>query len=303
VVNDWYLNSTNGDYYEKTGTSTWTLRGNLKGPTGNTGTTGNTGPAGSIWRSGSGAPAGALGVVGDWYLNTANGDYYEKTGASAYTLRGNLTGPAGTPGEKWFTGAGAPAGGTGIVGDWYIDTATYDFYEKTGASAWTLRGNFKGATGNTGLTGADGPQGPAGQQGARTVELLSPNETASAVATNLAVSTVNAVSDPNFRRLLDLRTLTKLKVMGRFGGTVVAATKLRIQYHTSPNPAIATGDAGWTTLADSAGSHTAGTMFYTAELAVPAGAQINDCQIRCVIFSGDGAADPTISACVCNFYS
>jgi len=133
--------------------------------------------------------------------------------------------------------------------------------------------------------------------------LQSPGDAASAAATNLALNTVNAVSDPNYRRLLDLRSLTKLKIMGRFGGTVVAATKMRIQYHTSGNPAIATGDAGWTTLADSAGSHTVGTLFYTAELAVPAGAQINDCQIRAVIFSGDGAADPTLTACVCNFYA
>ena len=54
-------------------------------------------------------------------------------------------GSAGTPGEKWFSGSGAPAGGTGAVGDWYYRTDTGDFYEKTGASAWTVRGNLKGA--------------------------------------------------------------------------------------------------------------------------------------------------------------
>jgi len=76
-----------------------------QGPQGPTGTTGAQGPPGSIWRSGTGAPAGALGVVGDWYENDANGDIYEKTGASTYTLRDNLTGPQGPQGTP---GAGAP---------------------------------------------------------------------------------------------------------------------------------------------------------------------------------------------------
>jgi hypothetical protein len=90
-----------------------------QGPIGNTGAqgaTGNTGaqgPQGSIWRSGTGAPAGALGAVGDWYENDANGDIYEKTGASTYTLRDNLTGPAGPQGNP---GAGAPDATTSTRG-------------------------------------------------------------------------------------------------------------------------------------------------------------------------------------------
>lgn len=68
-------------------------------------------------------------------------------------------GPAGTPGEKWFSGSGAPAGATGIVGDWYLDTASGDVYEKTAASTWTVRGNIRGPQG---LQGIQGPQGPAG---------------------------------------------------------------------------------------------------------------------------------------------
>lgn len=101
IVNDRYLNNSNGDHYQKTGTTTWTLLGSLKGTDGATGATGATGPAGaagspgSVWRSGSGAPSGSLGIVGDWFLNTVNGDVYEKTGASTYTLRDNLTGPSG----------------------------------------------------------------------------------------------------------------------------------------------------------------------------------------------------------------
>jgi len=72
------------------------------------------------------------------------------------------TGPQGPTGqaEGWSSGSGAPAGGAGAVGDWYLDTASGDVYEKTGASTWTNRGNIRGPTGATGPTG---PQGPAGQ--------------------------------------------------------------------------------------------------------------------------------------------
>jgi hypothetical protein len=179
---DWYLDSVSGDFYEKTGSTTWTLRGNLKGPTGATGATGSTGSqgpagtAGSKWYSGGGAPSAATGIVGDWYLNDANGDVYEKTGSSTWTLRDNLTGPTGATGsqgpqgatgqaEAWWSGAGAPASGTGAVGDWYLDTTTGDVHEKTGASTWTLRANIKGPTGATGSQGSTGSQGVAGTPG------------------------------------------------------------------------------------------------------------------------------------------
>jgi hypothetical protein len=60
-------------------------------------------------------------------------------------------GPAGTPGEKWYTGAGAPPGATGIVGDFYIDTSNGNYYEKTATTTWTIVGS---------LTGPQGPPGP-----------------------------------------------------------------------------------------------------------------------------------------------
>src|SRR5580765_6316655 len=103
------------------------------GPTGPTGPTGSTGPQGPIG-------------------NTGN------TGA---------TGPQGTPGENWFAGSGVPSGTlpTSIVGDWYLDTSTGDVYEKTSASAWTLRANIKGPQGNTGPQGIQGVQGPVGPGG------------------------------------------------------------------------------------------------------------------------------------------
>jgi Collagen triple helix repeat (20 copies) len=162
-----------------------------KGDTGSQGPQGNAGAPGSVWRSGTGAPAGALGIIGDWYENDANGDIYEKTGASAYTLRDNLTGPQGSAGatgsqgpkgdtgsqgiqgvqgpqgaaEGWYSGAGAPSGATGVIGDWYLDSTSGDIYEKTASAVWTLRANIKGPTGSQGPQGIQGATGNTGAQG------------------------------------------------------------------------------------------------------------------------------------------
>jgi hypothetical protein len=68
------------------------------------------------------------------------------------------------------------------------------------------------------------------------------------------------------------------------------------------NPAVATGDAGWTTLATSAGNHTANTLFYTPEFAIPAGARANDVLVRACIFSGNSNADPSITGVTINTY-
>jgi hypothetical protein len=138
--------------------------------------------------------------------------------------------------------------------------------------------------------------------GASNVTLLPPHATASDVATNLALSTVNAVNDPNYRLMMDARGKTIFRIMGRMGGTLVSATQIRIQYHLGGDPTVGTGDAGWATLGDSGGSRTANIMFYTSDIAIPGAALVNHLLIRAVLFSGDGAADPTITACALNLY-
>lgn len=50
---------------------------------------------GSTWYSAAGAPGTGVGIDGDFYLNTANGDVYKKVGG-VWVLQMNLTGPAGT---------------------------------------------------------------------------------------------------------------------------------------------------------------------------------------------------------------
>ena len=94
----------------------------VAGPTGATGaagTNGNNGTNGingATWYTGTIAPSTGTGVVNDFYLNTSNGDYYKKTGASTWTLQANLTGPQGANGATGATGATGAQGIQGVAG-------------------------------------------------------------------------------------------------------------------------------------------------------------------------------------------
>lgn len=59
---------------------------------------------------------------------------------------------------------GAPGAGVGLDGDWGLDTATGDVYQKA-AGAWAKAGNFKGEKGDPGEQGPKGDAGDAGAQG------------------------------------------------------------------------------------------------------------------------------------------
>lgn len=156
------------------------MANNLRGPQGERGPRGPAGPrgpqgpagsgggggGGSTWYDGAGAPSGGLGVDGDYYLRTSNGDVYAKAGG-VWGVVGNIQGPAGadglngTNGSVWHNGAGAPAGGLGANGDYYYRTSNGDVYTKT-AGAWGVIGNITGPAGADGADGADAwPGGPA----------------------------------------------------------------------------------------------------------------------------------------------
>lgn len=51
--------------------------------------------------SGVGIPNGTLGYVQDWYINSSNGDAYEKTGISTWTYKLNIKGPKGDSGGTY----------------------------------------------------------------------------------------------------------------------------------------------------------------------------------------------------------
>lgn len=108
------------------------------------------------WRYGTGAPAAALGNVGDFYLDPSTGNVYYKSAATTWTLTGNIAGPAGPQGAQGpigLTGATGPQGLVGPTG-------------ATGPTGLTGPQGPAGLTGATGATGLTGPQGPAGPTGA-----------------------------------------------------------------------------------------------------------------------------------------
>jgi hypothetical protein len=111
------------------------------------------------WRYGAVAPAAALGNVGDFYLDTATGNVYYKSGTTTWTLTGNIKGPAGVAGAQGVAGAAGatgPAGAQGVAGP----------AGPTGLTGATGPAGATGPQGIAGPTGATGPQGVAGPAGA-----------------------------------------------------------------------------------------------------------------------------------------
>ena len=133
------------------------------------------------WYFGSGSPANDLGDVNDIYCNQVNWNVYLKTGATTWTLKGNIKGTDGngiqsiylsassgavdtytilytdtttttftvTNSNVWRNGSGVPSNNTGYTNDYYLNTSNGDVYKK-GSSTWSKIGNIKGSKGDTG---------------------------------------------------------------------------------------------------------------------------------------------------------
>ena len=149
------------------------------GATGAQGPAGNNGTNGNIWRDGAGVPSNGLGSNNDYYLDDSTGNVYLKS-AGAYSIEANIKGSAGTngtngtngsngsagaPGAVWRSGSGAPSNGTGIDGDFYLNTANSDVYQRS-AGTYSVVVNIKGSTGAAGADGSDGADGLPGADGA-----------------------------------------------------------------------------------------------------------------------------------------
>lgn len=155
-----------------------------QGPAGNTGNTGSTGASGDTGNSGNnGWTSIIVPVKHDGSAELATGlkvalkiiGYTGGTGsepalpsnpyitASGY---GVLANAIDISGSVWLYGSGAPSGGSGKVGDFYLDTASPNtVYVKTAVSTWSSITTLRGATGSTGATGATGPTGSTGADG------------------------------------------------------------------------------------------------------------------------------------------
>lgn len=105
---------------------------------------------GTTWLTGSGVPDDVLGDDGNLYLDTSNGNVYEK---SSGEWGSPIAGFGGGGGSKWYNGSGVPDDGTGVDGDYYLDNSNGDVYNKAGGTWGSPVGNLTGSTGATGATG------------------------------------------------------------------------------------------------------------------------------------------------------
>lgn len=138
INGDLYLDTATGDVYQKD-SDIWSSIANIIGPKGD---------AGSMWLYGAGSPSDSLGTDGDFYLDTNNGDIYEKD-TSTWVLITNITGPQGDEGASWLYGTGVPSDSSGQDGDLYLNTVTGDVYQKQGG-IWSIIANIAGPPGDDG---------------------------------------------------------------------------------------------------------------------------------------------------------
>lgn len=94
-------------------------------------------------------------------INTTPGDPGVGAFAGLWAKYQGDNGTNGTDGKTIYNGSGAPPGGLGVDGDFYIDIASDPrlmYGPKTGGS-WGAGYSLKGNTGNQGADGADGADG------------------------------------------------------------------------------------------------------------------------------------------------
>ena len=130
----------------------------LQGGAGGGGTAGPAGDPGSVWRDGSTVPSNTLGIDGDYYLRTTNGDVYQRA-VGVYSIVTNIEGPTGPTGP---TGPDGPQGIQGIDGDTGPTGADSTVPGPTGPTGSTGSTGPRGYTGLKGDTGDTGPEGPTG---------------------------------------------------------------------------------------------------------------------------------------------
>lgn len=99
AVNDFYINTNNGDLYKKAG-GTWGVIANIKGPEG---VFGNNGTPGSRIFFGTAAPSDTFGTTIDHYLDVNDGDWYVKSSGS-WEVAGSIRGVPGTDGSNGAPG-------------------------------------------------------------------------------------------------------------------------------------------------------------------------------------------------------
>lgn len=183
---DFYLDTSNNDFYGPKSGGSWGSATSLVGPAGPQGPQGDQGiqgVAGADGRtilSGPGAPQSDTGSDGDFYIDVTAEDIYGPKTGGAWGSPTSLIGPPGAKGDTGATGAkgdtgaagksvlsgsGPPGSGLGSDGDFYIDTTALTIYGPKTGGGWGSPTSLVGPQGPQGDTGPAGEQGPKGDTG------------------------------------------------------------------------------------------------------------------------------------------
>lgn len=144
-----------GKFKVGNGVDTWNVLPYSSGIQGPTGATGPQGIQGIQGPQGLIGPQGLTGATGPQGPQGATG----ATGA---------TGPQGNPGldgKTVLSGSGAPSAGTGVNGDFYINTTANTIYGPKTAGSWGSPTSLVGPIGPQGIQGVKGDTGDIGPQG------------------------------------------------------------------------------------------------------------------------------------------
>ena len=159
-------NEDNAKLYVK-GASGFTFLTDLSGAQGIKGETGAAAGFGTPTASvdaNVGTPSVTVTSSGTNTSKVFNFSFKNLKGAKGDTgLKGD-TGATGAAGATWLTGTATPTPAQGKDGDWYLNTANCDIYQKA-SGAWSKKGNIKGAQGIQGIQGVKGDTGKQGIQG------------------------------------------------------------------------------------------------------------------------------------------
>ena len=175
-------NGTPGPKGDKGDTGATGLQG-IQGATGTTGVAGAAGADGKTVSNGTSNPVSGSGVDGDFYINTATNTLFGPKANGAWPSGVSLVGPTGATGAQGLLGATGVAGvagadgktvrngtsdpvsGTGVDGDFYINTAANTLFGPKTNGAWPSGVSLVGPTGATGPQGIQGATGAAGPKG------------------------------------------------------------------------------------------------------------------------------------------
>jgi hypothetical protein len=134
-----------------------------QGPVGPVGPAGSDGTDGKSMLNGTSDPLSTDGKTGDFFLNTTSNNLFGPKTESGWGAGISMVGPQGTAGidgKTILSGTTIPLIKGGNIGDYYLNTSTYDLYGPKTENGWGSPVSLIGADGTDGNTMLNGTSDP-----------------------------------------------------------------------------------------------------------------------------------------------